>query len=84
MTGLRDLLRKYRDAAPTQRDMGTAFERVVKVSLENAPTQRGQYGRVLRYADRVSWPLFPSTSICRRMPEDGCFRDAETRDARSG
>ena len=31
----------------------------------------------------VSWPHFPWTSICRRTPEDGCFRDAETRDARA-
>jgi len=51
MAGLGELLRKYRDAAPTQRDMGTAFERLVKVWLENAPTQREQYGRVLTYAD---------------------------------
>jgi len=32
----------------------------------------------------VSWPFFPWTSICRRTPEDGCFRDAETRDPGAG
>ena len=34
-----------------------------------------------RHVDELvlSWPSFPWTSICRRTPEDGCFRDAETR-----
>ena len=32
----------------------------------------------------LSWPSFPWTSICRRTPEDGCFRDAETRDPGAG
>jgi transposase len=34
--------------------------------------------------EAVSWPSFPWTSICRRTPEDGCFRDAETRDPGAG
>ena len=33
---------------------------------------------------RVRWLSFPWTSICRRTPEDGCFRDAETRDPGAG
>ena len=32
----------------------------------------------------LSWPPFPWTSICRRMTEDGCFRDASARDGRTG
>ena len=33
---------------------------------------------------RVSWPLFPWTSICRARTEDGCFQDVERSAARAG
>jgi predicted helicase len=35
---LRELLEKYRQAASSEREKGTYFERLVKVWLENAPT----------------------------------------------
>jgi len=42
-------------------------------------------GRAFDHVEhRLSWPSFPWTSICRRTPEDGCFRDAETRDPGAG
>jgi predicted helicase len=49
--GLRQLLQKYRSEAASEREKGTYFERLVKVWLENAPTQREQFLRVLTYAD---------------------------------
>jgi predicted helicase len=48
---LRQLLQKYRSKAVSEREKGTYFERLVKVWLENAPTQREQISRVLTYAD---------------------------------
>lgn len=48
---LRELLEKYRQAASSEREKGTYFERLVKVWLENAPTQQPQFSRVLTFAD---------------------------------
>ena len=48
---LRDLLAKYRVEAASEREKGTYFERLTKVWLENAPTQKGLYSRVLTFAD---------------------------------
>lgn len=49
--GLRGLLDKYRSNAVSEREKGTYFERLVKVWLENAPTQRNQFARVLTFAE---------------------------------
>ena len=48
---LRDLLARYRAESATEREKGTYFERLTKVWLENAPTQKGRYSRVLMFAD---------------------------------
>ncbi|MCZ8260417.1 MAG: DEAD/DEAH box helicase family protein [Beijerinckiaceae bacterium] len=48
---LRDLLSKYRANAASEREKGTYFERLVKVWLENAPTQKAQFSRVLMFSD---------------------------------
>ena len=50
--------------------------------IVHAPWPRMHHRKVR--LDRLSWPSFPWTSICRRTPEDGCFRDAETRDPGAG
>jgi predicted helicase len=47
----RDLLEKYRSHSVSEREKGTYFERLVKVWLESAPTQKQQFSRVLTYAD---------------------------------
>ncbi|MFT3810067.1 MAG: DEAD/DEAH box helicase family protein [Micropepsaceae bacterium] len=48
---LRDLLEKYRAGSASEREKGTYFERLVKVWLENAPTQRDQFSRVLTFGE---------------------------------
>ncbi|MGK7871461.1 DEAD/DEAH box helicase [Falsiroseomonas sp. E2-1-a20] len=48
---LRDLLEKYRAGSSSEREKGTYFERLVKVWLEHAPTQRAQFSRVLMFSD---------------------------------
>lgn len=48
---LRQLLEKYRSEAKSEREKGTYFERLTKVWLENAPTQRDQFARVLTFGD---------------------------------
>lgn len=48
---LREILERYRAGAKTEREKGGYFERLVKVWLENAPTQRGQFSRVLTFAE---------------------------------
>lgn len=48
---LRNLLEKYRAKASSEREKGTYFERLVKVWLENAPTQKSRFSRVLTFAD---------------------------------
>ncbi len=50
-TSLRDLLQKYRSKAISEREKGTYFEQLTKVWLENTPTQREQFSRVLTFAD---------------------------------
>lgn len=48
---LRELLAQYRAEAANERDKGGYFERLVRVWLQHAPTQQGQFARVLSYAD---------------------------------
>ncbi|TBW40400.1 hypothetical protein EYW49_04245 [Siculibacillus lacustris] len=48
---LRTLLEKYRLNSASEREKGTYFERLVEVWLENAPTQKSQFSRVLTFAD---------------------------------
>ena len=48
---LRDLLEKYRAGSSSEREKGTYFERLTKIWLENAPTQRSQFSRVLMFSD---------------------------------
>src|SRR4051812_41280994 len=48
---LRSLLEKYRAGSTSEREKGTYFERLVKVWLENAPTQKTQFSRVLLFSD---------------------------------
>jgi predicted helicase len=50
-TTLRSLLTKYRGSAASEAEKGAYFERLVKVWLENAPTQEGQFSRVVTYGD---------------------------------
>ncbi len=51
MASLRELLEDYRTVAKSEREKGAYFERLARVWLENAPTQAGQFSRVLSYAD---------------------------------
>jgi predicted helicase len=48
---LRELLAQYRASAANERDKGGYFERLVRVWLQYAPTQQGQFSRVLSFAD---------------------------------
>ncbi len=48
---LRTLLEKYRAGSSSEREKGTYFERLVKVWLEHAPTQKAQFSRVLMFSD---------------------------------
>ena len=48
---LRALLEKYRAGSSSEREKGTYFERLVKVWLEHAPTQKAQFSRVLMFSD---------------------------------
>lgn len=48
---LRDLLETYRAGSASEREKGTYFERLVKVWLESAPTQRDQFSRVLTFGE---------------------------------
>jgi predicted helicase len=57
--GLRDLLATYRAQAASEREKGAYFERLVKIWLENAPTQRDQFARVLTYADFAAEQRLP-------------------------
>jgi predicted helicase len=50
-TDLRSLLQTYRAKAISEREKGTYFEQLTKVWLEDAPTQRAQFKRVLTFAD---------------------------------
>jgi predicted helicase len=51
LTTLRDLLSAYREGANSEREKGDYFERLVRIWLQHAPTQQGQFLRVLSYAD---------------------------------
>jgi predicted helicase len=48
---LRELLARYRAGSANERDKGGYFERLVRIWLQHAPTQHGQFARVLSYAD---------------------------------
>lgn len=48
---LRELLDRYRNAARSEREKGTYFERLTKVWLETAPAQREQFSKVLTWAE---------------------------------
>lgn len=48
---LRSLLERYRAASSSEREKGTYFERLVKVWLEHAPTQKDQFSRVLLFSE---------------------------------
>ncbi|MFC5066551.1 DEAD/DEAH box helicase [Flaviflagellibacter deserti] len=48
---LRALLEKYRSGSSSEREKGTYFERLTKVWLENAPTQKPQFSRVLTFGE---------------------------------
>lgn len=48
---LRSLLERYRTGSTSEREKGTYFERLVKVWLEHAPTQKAQFSRVLMFSD---------------------------------
>jgi predicted helicase len=48
---LRDLLISYRERASSEREKGDYFERLVRIWLQHAPTQQGQFLRVLSFAD---------------------------------
>jgi predicted helicase len=50
-TTLRDLLTQYRAMSENEYAKGLYFERLVKVWLENAPTQAGQFSKVMTYGD---------------------------------
>jgi predicted helicase len=49
LTDLRKILQKYRSGASSEYEKGIYFERLVKVWLESAPTQRDQFVRVLTF-----------------------------------
>ena len=50
----RQALEVIRSRSTNTTELGTAFEKMVKVFLENDPTQTQQYERVWRYTDWVS------------------------------
>lgn len=50
-TNLRDLLFLYRELSKSEREKGGYFERLVRIWLEHAPTQKDQFTQVLSWAD---------------------------------
>ena len=50
MTPLQSLLTRYASTTQTQRDKGTAFERLMIAYLQNEPLYKEQYAQVLPYA----------------------------------
>jgi predicted helicase len=48
---LRELLLLYRTASISEKEKGWYFERLVRVWLENAPTQKDQFTRVITFSD---------------------------------
>ena len=51
MSSLEEALQFIRDKATNTTELGNAFERLVKVFLENDPIQKQQYSKVWHYAD---------------------------------
>ncbi len=51
MTALDDLLQSYRDAAVTEREKGTYFERLACAFLMHDPVQREEYSQVWSWSD---------------------------------
>jgi predicted helicase len=60
---LRVLLEKYRAGSTSEREKGTYFERLVKVWLENAPTQKAQFSRVLMFSDWAAENRFDQRDV---------------------
>ena len=59
---LQAALQIIRDKASNTTELGNAFERLVKVFLENDPTQAQQYSKVWHYVDwAIKHPEYPST-----------------------
>lgn len=54
MTALRNLLHSYREAARTERDKGTYFERLAVAFLTHDPVQAQQYESVQTYKEWAS------------------------------
>lgn len=70
MTPLQSLLTCYADTTQSQRDKGTAFERLVIAYLQNEPLYKEQYAEVLpysawaeRYRDELNLPDKTDTGI---------------------
>ena len=62
MSSLQTALQIIRDNSSNTTEQGNAFERLVKVFLENDPTQKQQYGKVWHYKDWAKkHPDYPST-----------------------
>ena len=60
MSSLQATLETIRDKASNTTEQGKAFERLVKVFLENDPTQEQQYSTVWHYADWIKeHPKYP-------------------------
>lgn len=51
MSALDRILESYRNAAVTEREKGTYFERLTKAYFENDPVQRSQYTKVWTFSD---------------------------------
>jgi predicted helicase len=74
MTNLRELLQRYRDRSRSEREKGTYFENLTKVWLENAPTQKEQFSRVLTFAEwaheRREDQRDVGIDLCAQLAED--------------
>lgn len=75
MSSLEEALQIIRDKASNTTEQGNAFERLVKVFLENDPTQTQQYSKVWHYTDWAQdHPEYPSTDtgidIIAEMKDD--------------
>ena len=53
MTPLRQLLEQYRQLSPTERDKGTAFERLTIAYMQTEPLYKEEYQEILLYPDWV-------------------------------
>lgn len=70
MSALDHLLQSYRQAAVTEREKGTYFERLVVAFLRNDPVQCQQYSEVWSFAD---W------AKANGLAGNGCLGYAECR-----